>query len=344
MNDEILDITTDIQELSIGEEIIIYDLVSVINEVKVELWGFNYDKQKKPKPGDDTRPPRVLVFGGWEHQNTGNNLVCGTNLNKLDDSEIKKLSAAIPLIPNWENLNIHDKYWSLVAMGTDIAKIIRKSYRTYIEPRIIGHKEIKEIDLMAPEGPSEEPETRKPQAAPPAKAAAPKPQRLPEKPIETPQAPVPPQPAAAQPPQPKPEVPEKPVQPPQPQVAPEQPEEPQSPKLSPSEIDLLRRMEEPTTEVDAELARLHQLEEPAPEGTEDFEASITPEPAVEVEQLKKLEELEQLKELEAAEQPEQPKAPETKAPEPPKQPPKNSPDADYEARIKAAMRRSARGR
>src|ERR1700690_3867677 len=68
------------------------DDLLLLLEATVEIHSFTYEKAKNdPKP-------EVLVLGDWQHPTTGNLLICGINLNYLDDEQKKTLYHILPKI------------------------------------------------------------------------------------------------------------------------------------------------------------------------------------------------------------------------------------------------------
>jgi hypothetical protein len=76
--------------------------------------------------GGSDRNPRVLVFGSYQHNVTGSLLLCGLNLNYLDEQEIEELRSNLKdiyLFPD-HNHRFEETRWK-------IPDIYQKSYRTY---------------------------------------------------------------------------------------------------------------------------------------------------------------------------------------------------------------------
>lgn len=114
----------------------VFEYPYLLNEVKAEIANFDYEKSSN----DPT--PRVIVFGRWQHPNTGTTLVCGINLNYLSKSEkLQVLKSADAYLD--DGFNTKEKY---DAARNIIPEIMKKAYRTYDEEFIINIK-IKEIDI-----------------------------------------------------------------------------------------------------------------------------------------------------------------------------------------------------
>ena len=81
-------------------------------------------------PQVDPRPD-VLVLGRWKHPNTGNLLVCGTNLHYLSDDQILRLRKNLPAI--LADKNLRRRVRTLRRLMPDV---FDRSYRTYRADRI----------------------------------------------------------------------------------------------------------------------------------------------------------------------------------------------------------------
>lgn len=113
------------------------ETVRVLLETKLDLASFSYAKWKNdPKP-------KVVVLGRWTHPSTGNTLVCGINLNYLDDAQLETLKKILPQVVMKESLKA--RYWEGMTLAADIFKT---AYRTYNEKFI---NNIKMSDFDVPE-------------------------------------------------------------------------------------------------------------------------------------------------------------------------------------------------
>lgn len=129
------------------------ETISVLTEAAVQVANFNYSKAK-----NDPRP-QVMVFGKWRHPKTGNELVCGVNLNYLDSDQKSRLDKALPEILAQDSLK--SKYWIAMSMAPDIMKT---AYRTYDEKFIVGFSG-KNVEVGEPSVP--EPKQQKTAPLPP---------------------------------------------------------------------------------------------------------------------------------------------------------------------------------
>lgn len=148
-----------------------YERLHLLLEASAPVFRFTYDRAN-----NDPRP-RVLVFGRWQHPTTGNKLVCGLNLNYLDDDEVEQIKKYLPQIMKPDSLK--NKYWVGRSLFPDIW---RKAWRHYDERYIRAEQQA-----------GLEPETLDyAPVAPPYQAGdetPEKPKETPEEPKETPETP-----------------------------------------------------------------------------------------------------------------------------------------------------------
>jgi hypothetical protein len=115
----------------------VFSRINTLCEDTVKVASFQYEKGKN----DPT--PKVIILGKWQHPRTKNKLICGINLNYLDQPEQDALMQGLGNIMTKDTLKA--KYWEGVS---EFPAIFRNAYRTYDEKYI---DKIKVVNVEVPE-------------------------------------------------------------------------------------------------------------------------------------------------------------------------------------------------